>query len=515
MPVDSNIFQQYLQAPKSVVDYSNDYAKADALRTTNALQALNLQQQTDTTAQALAERNALRRIAATAGGDRQTLITGLRNSGMPGLMTQADSLEQSGAKLKESEATAAMHNATAGKTTQDTQIAGHAQHLQALSTVNSPQDAMQWIVDGVRSGSLPAAGLQPALDRLQQASANPEAFAKWKQETQAAGLSVQQQFEQVAPKPTEMRLGNVVKTIDMNPRSPSFGKEIVGQQAIGTSPDTVANNATSRANNAATIAGENERQGKTLAKDYAVNGFNPDGTPGTTNDAMIDAIGQYKVAPPNGMALRNPRMQQILAQVAEKYPDFDATQFSARQGAARSFSTGKDGQNVQAANTALNHLDTVEQLALAQKNGNLVLFNKLANQIAANSGQPAPTTLKAAISMVAPELTKAVVGSGGGVGERADFAHNLNPDGSPAQILQGIGAIKELMGGRLSEVERTYSRTTGRKDFRDSFLSPAAQKILAARAAAADPSGSSAATVAGLPDASAIDAELRRRAGGK
>lgn len=286
MPADASIFDSYTKPPKSVIDYQNEYAKADQLRNQNAIQALTLQQQTAATAQSLAERNALQRIAASSGGDRQALITGMRNSGLPGLMTQADSLEQSGAKLQESQATAAEKTAAAGKTTQETQIAGHAQHLQALSTVNTPQDAVQWITEGVRSGALPAAGLPAALDRLQQASATPEGFAQWKRQTQQAGMTVQQQMELTTPKPTEVRLGDVVKTIDMNPRSASFGKEVVGQQQVGVSPDTASNNATSRANNADTIK-----------KDYAVAGLNPDGSPKQLPIAVDGSLDLTKVAP--------------------------------------------------------------------------------------------------------------------------------------------------------------------------------------------------------------------------
>src|SRR6187399_650208 len=53
---NANLFQQYLQAPKSVVDYQNDYAKADALKNQNAMQSLTLQQ----AANVQQQRNALR-----------------------------------------------------------------------------------------------------------------------------------------------------------------------------------------------------------------------------------------------------------------------------------------------------------------------------------------------------------------------------------------------------------------------------------------------------------------------
>ena len=229
---------------------------------------------------------------------------------------------------------------------------------------------------------------------------------------------------------------------------------------------------TSKSNNAATIA-----------KDYAVAGLNPDGTPGTANDSIVDAIGQYKVAPPNGMALRNPRMQQILADVTSKYPDFDSTQYGARQVAAKSFATGKDGQQIQAGNTALNHLDTLRQLAEAQNNGDIQKVNEVKNAIAKQFGGTAPANLQAAVTMVGPEISKAVIGTGGGQGDRdkVDSALKSLSNGNAAQQAGVLNTMEDLFGGRLTEAQRTYSRTTGRNDFSDTFLSPAAQAVLAKR----------------------------------
>ena len=39
-----------------------------------------------------------------------------------------------------------------------------------------------------------------------------------------------------AAKPTEVRLGNVVKLIDMNPNSLTYGKEVIPEQKMGVTP---------------------------------------------------------------------------------------------------------------------------------------------------------------------------------------------------------------------------------------------------------------------------------------
>ncbi len=111
------------------------------------------------------------------------------------------------------------------------------------------------------------------------------------------------------------------------------------------------------------------------------------------------------------------------------------------------------------------------------------LFNQIANRFATETGGTAPTNLQAAVTMVGPEISKAVIGAGGGQGDRekVDAALAALVKGGPAQAAGTVATMQDLFGGRLTEAERTYKRTTGREDFADSFLSPAAQKILSTK----------------------------------
>lgn len=159
----------------------------------------------------------------------------------------------------------------------------------------------------------------------------------------------------------------------------------------------------------------------------------------------------------------------------------------ARNAAVRSFSTGKDGQAVQSANTALNHLVTVRQLAEAQRSGDARAWNKAARAFGTQFGVAEPTNLNAALIMVAPEISKAVVGAGGTGHERDQALKALDPNGSPDQIIGATHTMEELFGGRLTEAKRTYERTTKLTDFDTSMLSPAARAVLARQPHGADP----------------------------
>jgi hypothetical protein len=259
---------------------------------------------------------------------------------------------------------------------------------------------------------------------------------------------------------------------------------------LAPNANTVATNDRIKAEGQANRANQVKVQQMIADRQNAGDGANAD----FTVAAIDNAAKRYNfdgTLPPMGMGKAGAAGRTaILNRAAELAAGVDGTdQRSAQYGnkadaAARAASlraysaSGKEGQALQSANTGLNHLDTIEQLAAAQKNGQTQLFNSIANRLAAETGQPAPTNLAAAITMVAPEVSKAVIGAAGGQEERAQFAKNFNPNGSPQQTLQGIGVIKDLMGGRLTEAQRTYERTTGRKDFRDTMLSPAAQRVL-------------------------------------
>lgn len=348
-----------------------------------------------------------------------------------------------------------------------------------LDNVQTPEQYIAWHqanhADPVLGPALAAHGVTPeqTMATVQQALQTPGGFQDL---LRKSAMGLERFTELNKPTTTVVQAGG--------------SSQVLQTPGLGGTPQPVASVAhTPTPGETMTDTRSREQHAETIKKDYAIAGLNPDGTATGVNDSMVDAIGQYKIAPPNGMALRNPRMQQILAQVAEKYPDFDATQYGARQQAAKAFSTGKDGQAVQSANTALNHLGTLRELAAAQNNGDVRLFNTLANRFATETGGTAPSNLAAAVTLVGPEISKAVIGAGGTGGDRekVDAALAALTKGGKAQAAGVLATMEDLFGGRLTETQRTYERTTGRKDFAQTFLSPAAQRVLAARTQSSAP----------------------------
>jgi hypothetical protein len=148
-----------------------------------------------------------------------------------------------------------------------------------------------------------------------------------------------------------------------------------------------------------------------------------------------------------------------------------------RTQAVKAFASGKQGQQVTAFNTAIDHLSTMTKLSDALQNNDIKAFNSLGNTVARQTGQPAPTNFDAAKQIVTAEIIKAVVASGGGVKERQEAESNFAAASSPEQLKGVINTYKQLLGGQLNSLNLQYENSTGRKDF-DKKLTPDAKAEL-------------------------------------
>ena len=231
----------------------------------------------------------------------------------------------------------------------------------------------------------------------------------------------------------------------------------------------------------ATLSASTQRRGQDIRHSEWVEEQKAADAPAKPNETLAKQIAFYRAPPLGQFNMNKPWGQATMDMVMQLNPQYDAAQYAPRAAALRSFAAGgKDGAAIESANTAMNHLATLKELALAQKNGDTRLFNKIANRISEATGSARPSNLKVAVQMVAPEVVKAVSGVGGTGEDRNHTAAALAGDGtySPEQVLGAVGTAQELFGGRLKEKKRSYERSTGLKDFDETFLSPAARSLL-------------------------------------
>ena len=191
------------------------------------------------------------------------------------------------------------------------------------------------------------------------------------------------------------------------------------------------------------------------------------------NAAQLIANGQ--IAPLSGFAMKSNYGQAVMSRVKELNPAYSGATFANVKQAEQKFNVGKQGDTVRSLNVAVNHLDTLGQLSEALNNNDINMFNKIGNVYAQQTGNPIPTNFNAAKKIVADEIVKGIVGSGGGVADREEAAKSIDAANSPAQLKGVIDTYKQLLGGQLSGLKQQYEVSTGKKDF-NKFISPNTQK---------------------------------------
>jgi hypothetical protein len=144
-------------------------------------------------------------------------------------------------------------------------------------------------------------------------------------------------------------------------------------------------------------------------------------------------------------------------------------QWQAKQGAMaktmKDFATGKQGQLVTSLNVAVSHINTLREMGRALNNGNTVMFNKIAQDWAAQTGNPVPTNFDMAKDIVAKEINKALVAGGGGVTERQEFATLMDKKWGPEQIEGQADTAETLLAGQFRGLKQQYEANTGMTDF--------------------------------------------------
>lgn len=183
----------------------------------------------------------------------------------------------------------------------------------------------------------------------------------------------------------------------------------------------------------------------------------------------------------SGLGLRGKEREQFVKMVNQYDPTYDEAEAKSRFSSMKDFSTGKNGNTVRSLNVSIDHLGTLQKAADALKNGNIQVFNQFGNAIASATGNPAPTDFNATKKIVADEIVKGVVGSGGGVSDREEAAKSIAAANSPKQLVGVINRYKDLLGGQLHGLKKQYEATTKRTDFEDRFLTPEARTQLGSR----------------------------------
>lgn len=197
------------------------------------------------------------------------------------------------------------------------------------------------------------------------------------------------------------------------------------------------------------------------------------------DQTMVQSVAQGRQAPPSGFQLaKSPYWQGVLQGVAQYEPGFDLTAWGRRFATAKDFASGKGAQNLTSFNTAIQHLDKLQQAGIALNNHDFTPLNAIGNYIEPIDGDPRVNNFNVAKNAVVDELTRAFRGTGGNESDIQNWAKSLDPNMSPAQLQGAISQATGLLKGRIDSLNDQYKRGMGTNapDV-TSFLSPGAQAV--------------------------------------
>ncbi|CAB4183512.1 hypothetical protein UFOVP1100_1, partial [uncultured Caudovirales phage] len=174
--------------------------------------------------------------------------------------------------------------------------------------------------------------------------------------------------------------------------------------------------------------------------------------------SQVALITDHRSAPPQRDTLRGGQLMQLVAMVD---PNYDATQFKTKQGIETAFTSGRLGNTLRSLNVVQDHLGTFNEVAKNLGNDSVQFTNVMGNQIAKWTGQPAPTDFAAVKNIVADELTKAIIGTAGALGDRTEMKANISAANSPAQLAGVIDKWQKLIAGQVKGLKDQYKSGGG------------------------------------------------------
>lgn len=186
-----------------------------------------------------------------------------------------------------------------------------------------------------------------------------------------------------------------------------------------------------------------------------------------SDQSMVKALSEGRLAFPQGAALRAPFWQEKLSQVAQYDPTFDATNYNTRAQARVNAVKGKLGQSNNALNTAIGHLGQLsDQIGGTASHDNFPFvtdINAVQNWYERKHGDPGVTNFLDTAGKLADEL-EAVYRNGGGAEQGViRQLRSLDPNMSLSQKQGIVNNAMDLLASKMAANLSQYNFGTGGK----------------------------------------------------
>lgn len=191
----------------------------------------------------------------------------------------------------------------------------------------------------------------------------------------------------------------------------------------------------------------------------------------------VEKIAHYDEDPTKVASMRGGNREMLMQWVNQINPAYDSSQFTNRAPTRKAFTTGTQGQQINALNTAIGHLDQFAGLAEALGTGGFVPGNKAFNAVQTMFGADKVTNFETLKDALAGELASVLSKGAGTVSGIADAKANIAPASSPQQLVGYVKTQIPILGSKLSSLDYQYHQAMGDGDS-FSALSPQSKSIL-------------------------------------
>jgi hypothetical protein len=197
--------------------------------------------------------------------------------------------------------------------------------------------------------------------------------------------------------------------------------------------------------------------------------------------AQVKALAEGRLAFPAGSrAMQSPQWQQLLQDVAQYDPNFDAVNYNARNKTRQGFTSGKEATSLNALNTVLGHIGDLMKSSEDMNNTNFPWINRPWNWIESKVSPDMAGRLKAFqlnANAVAEELERAYRGTGGNVAEIESWKSSFDSADSPAALRKVLQKAVTLLNSKIQALGTQYSQGMGTNQEGLTLLNPHSQEV--------------------------------------
>jgi hypothetical protein len=191
----------------------------------------------------------------------------------------------------------------------------------------------------------------------------------------------------------------------------------------------------------------------------------------------VKKIASYDEDPTKAIGMRSGMRDRIMQWVNQMNPGYKSDEFAVRAPTRKAFTTGTQGQQINAINTAIGHIDQITGLADKLQNGGFVPGNAAWNAVQTMFGSDKVTNFDTLKDALAGEVSSVLAKCGATVSGIAEAKQKISGANSPTQLAGYVKTLIPVMGSKLASLDYQYHQAMGAEDS-FSALSPESKQIL-------------------------------------